>query len=212
MKKIVLALLIVLPFFFAKAQDTEPEEKEIKTLFGSEGVVHGAYGALTIHYGEVFEKNSILIGARGAWTINHWISFGLGGYGLVTGHYFDDIDPQKRLQLGMGYGGLIIEPTIAPVQPVHLSFPFLIGMGGAVFFDDTYDFDYDNSDWNRHHVDDDAFFVVEPGVNLEINVLKFFRLGFEAKYRFIDGLELIGSKNSDFEGISYGMIFKFGKF
>ncbi|MCI0522234.1 MAG: hypothetical protein L0Y37_01125, partial [Bacteroidales bacterium] len=36
-------------------------------------------------------------------------------------------------KLVWGYGGFIIEPIVAPMYPVHVSFPILIGGGGISY-------------------------------------------------------------------------------
>ena len=70
--------------------------------------------------------------------------------------------------------------------------------------------DHAYEDWNM--LDSDAFFVVEPAVNLEFNVTQFFRIGLEAKYRYVNGLQLINTNANMLNGWSGGLNFKVGKF
>jgi len=57
-----------------------------------------------------------------------------------------------------------------------------------------------------------AYFIFEPQLGMEINVVKVFRIELTAGYRFISGLELSRTKSSDLSGFSGGIAFKFGSF
>jgi hypothetical protein len=130
----------------------------------------------------------------------------------------------EEYQISGGYGGFILEPIIGAKSPVHLSFPVLIGAGGVAYSRHWQDEDHYDSK-NRTHEDSDAFFVLEPGVELEFNMVKFFRLGLSVSYRHTSEIKLrykdgtpgapnpnkIGS-TSKLRGLSYGIVLKFGKF
>lgn len=57
-----------------------------------------------------------------------------------------------------------------------------------------------------------AFFVVEPGLEVEINVTRFFKIGVGASYRFVRESDLTLVSNDDLSGFSGGFSLKFGKF
>jgi hypothetical protein len=63
---------------------------------------------------------------------------------------------------------------------------------------------------------DDAVFVWEPGVGVELNVTKFFRINFGASCRFVSGINADnksdGFENKDFSGLNGSVTFKFGRF
>ena len=73
---------------------------------------------------------------------------------------------------------------------IHLSVPVLIGAGGInlhpnhsyYHFNDSIEPIVDNL---RNDMDYNAFFVVEPGLNIELNLFKYVKLGFGASYRYI---------------------------
>jgi len=109
-----------------------------------------------------------------------------------------------------GYGGLVLEPIVFPNFPVHLSLPVLIGAGGIAYTTSNYYPEYDDSDY---FVEDSyAYFIIEPGVELELNMLKFFRLAFGGYYRYTSDIDLIDYPENVLHGFSGGITFKFGKF
>lgn len=189
--------------------EDKKKEYEIKTLFGGGKTSHGGFGAIMVNYTEIGDKEALLVGGRGGWIMNHGFSIGLGGYGLTNNVYYDDVISNERVQLEMGYGGLYMEATVASKWPIHLSFPILIGAGGATYVNAP-----DSSDrWSSDPVaDSEAFFVVEPGVNLELNITKFFRMDFGLNYRWTQGMNLLRTKDAELEGFSGGVTLKFGKF
>lgn len=200
------------------AAQQKEEPGEIKTIFGhNDNVEHGAYGAITLEYSQIDSKDALLFGARGAWIINHNIALGFAGKGIATVESYSEFNTwNSDFYLSGGYGGLLIEPILAPMSPVHVSFPVTIGAGGVAYTQRfEYDGNWENSRWDTW--DASAFFVLEPGVEVNLNLLKFMRLSFGGYYRYTAGLSLEnpdGVKESkDFlDGFSAGMSLKFGKF
>jgi len=94
---------------------------------------------------------------------------------------------------------------------VHVSFPLLIGGGGMVY-NKQHDVDYTSEDWNWETLDWDAFFVVQPGIRLEFNVVKFFRIGVGASYRYTPDLDLINTSASLINQFNANVSLRFGKF
>ena len=212
---------------FEVVQDTilksNPEDEyEIKTLFGSSEKNHnGGFGSVFVDYHPTNNGNSIneelFVGFRAGWIINHSFSIGIGGSGLVTeSRYGNKISalPDTDVQLEMGYGGLYLEPILWSSKPVHVTFPVLLGAGGAFYTSGRPNYKSD-SDWDHDSYDDldrSWFFVVEPGMNLEFNVTKAFRIAFTGKYRFLGGLELENTDPTALDKWSVGMEFKLGVF
>ncbi len=217
MKNLLVTALFTAMASVSFAQDseesttTEKDNYEIKTLFGGGKTSNGGFGALMANYNEIGSHEALLVGARGGWIMNHGFSLGLGGYGLTNNIYYTNSVNDEKYQLEMGYGGFYAEVTIGSKWPVHVSFPVLVGAGGAAYTSSN----SDSSDpWDDESTvtDSDAFFVVEPGAILELNITKFFRLGFNVNYRWTKGLDLNQTSDSDLEGYSGGVTFKFGKF
>lgn len=213
MKKTMITLCLLLMATCAFAQ----EEREMKTLFGNGSIyAHGAYGGLTTNYSNIDGRDAILIGGRGAWLINHRIGIGLAGTGFLTSANTDAL-LNDRYQLVGGYGGLFLEFIANPESPIHVSFPLTIGAGG-VSYAKSYN-SFRGNDLNFLDEDSQAFFVVEPGVELELNVVKFMRVAFGVSYRYTSDIDLkyvtsgqaITTKDA-LTGLSGGITLKFGKF
>jgi hypothetical protein len=212
MKKIFFIIgMIVLSFNLYSQDDTSENNGEIKTLFG-QAKSHGGYGAPIYRYGIINKNGAYINGGRGAWIINH--SFALGGGGVsFASEIMHDQAAGVNYQLNGGYGGILLEPILLYKFPLHIAIPVLIGAGGSSYIVK----DYMNEDYIE---DTKPFFVAEPGVELEINVLKFFRLNFGAYYRYTyggrlrysDG-EVINAVRPDaLNDLSFGITLKFGKF
>lgn len=213
MKKTVLFIVMFLSAISVFAQDGG---SEIKTLFGNNGNrSNGGYGGVSTAYSRIGGRDAILIGGRGAWLVNHSFGLGLAGSGFLT-EYKMDTELQGEYQLAGGYGGLMFEFIAMPKSPVHLSFPIVVGAGGVSYVKRGFVHTPDNSPYNQ---DSNAFFVVEPGVELEVNVIKIMRVAFGVSYRYTSNIDLeyFDSQQSIVDadvlrGFSGGITFKFGKF
>lgn len=192
---------------------TSPND-EIKTIFGPGKISHGGFIAFSGDYSNnMLDRNALLLGARGGWIMDHWFSIGMGGYGLVTPiskDYFDNNNELRTEYFNMGYGGLYLELSPMAKFPVHFSFPILLGAGGCGYYEKIYNTTYEWEDYSL--LDSDAFFIVEPGVQLEINVLKNLRLGFGANYRYVEDLDIENTAPDALNGMSYDFTIKLGKF
>ncbi len=58
----------------------------------------------------------------------------------------------------------------------------------------------------------DSFFILEPEVNVTLNVTEYFRVSAGLSYRFINGIQSTASSNPALSGPSGMVIFQFGKF
>jgi hypothetical protein len=220
MKKVVLSMIVMLAVAAGFAQERTGSQ-EMRTLFGNnDKVEHGGYGALNVEYAQIDNKDAVLVGGRGGWIINHRIALGIAGKGIASSvsYPYDGFGQQykEKYYLNGGYGGLMVEPIIMPFSPVHISIPVVIGAGGVAYSRQyKYQNNWENSYWET--IDASAFFVVEPGLEINLNLVKFMRLSFGGYYRITSGLSLEdpdGEKASSdlLNGFSAGMSLKFGKF
>lgn len=212
MKKFTVLLISILFTLTLSAQEKENNE-EFRTLFGGDKTTHGGYGGLLINYSQIDGKDAMLVGARGGWIINHGISIGLGGYGFANDlSYETNINESyQNYSLAGGYGGLVIEPIIGAKWPVHVSIPILIGAGGIAYINNYYGRpDYDS--YNPYAEQANAYFVLEPGIEVELNMVKFMRLAVGGYYRYTSDLNLADLDTKVLDGFSVGLVMKFGKF
>jgi hypothetical protein len=225
MKKISIftTLLIILAASIAYAQE-EKNTDEIQTIFGNRGgkVSHGGYAAITTSYSQVAGTDAFTLGGRAGWLIDHHVTIGFAGHGFVNSIYVDTYDfppdyngdPVSGLYLVGGYGGLFIEPIIAPNFPVHLAIPILIGGGGAAWnYTTWYDYGWEDDYYDYYDpYDYDGFFVIEPGLEIELNLVKFMRASVGVTYRYVTDLQLDGTPKDAMNGFAGNFSLKFGKF
>ena len=183
---------------------------EIKTLFGGNHT-NGFYISYDLGFANMDKNQTVETGGRLAWVVDHSVAIGLFGSGFVSASDFDKVinGSNSTLSLAGGYGGFLIEPIIMPKKPIHISLPIMIGVGGAGY--DSYS--YNNNSFEYYgNSSGDAFMMLKAGAEVELNLLKFLRLGIGAQYRYVYGLNLEGFGKNDLNGISATMAFKFGKF
>ena len=179
-----------------------------ETLLGMEDAEHGGYGGVVVKFTSINNQFAILVGGRGGWIINHAFVLGFGGYGLVNNIPSHIVGPFGERFVEFGYGGLDLEYVFDSDRLIHLSLHALIGGGGV-----RYRSAWEDDMWeNDSHQTYDAVFVAEPGMNLDLNVIRWFRLSAGASYRFVRGATSGVSTNRDLSGPTAQSTFKFGKF
>lgn len=219
MKK-TFALLIMISLItvcYGQAEDDQEtgrtgRDGDMVTLIGKSSSI-GGYGGISTLYSQIDSKDAFVFGARGAVIMGHVFAFGIAGAGFINEFQYD-IGLDDNVGLAGGYGGLFFEPIIMPRFPVHVSIPVTVGVGGVGLTTYHNHWDNDNVMVDRS----DAFFVVEPGIELELNITKFFRFSLGGYYRYtsdinVSDVDLSRSIPKDaLRGFSAGATFKFGFF
>jgi hypothetical protein len=189
-------------------------DEDEQTLLSGQ-ITHGGFGGPVVKFTRVKGEFGVLVGGRGGWIINHTLSIGGGGYGLVNPISTDPkkipvLLPFTEPMLSMGYGGFELEYVNHSGKVAHSTLTLLVGAGG-VGYQERNNTDWDWDDDHRHPAWD-SFFIAEPGLNVELNMTRFFRIDAGASYRFVSGVEKYGLVTSDVAGPSINLTFKFGKF
>lgn len=182
---------------------------EIQTLLGN-NQPRGAYGAFSVGYSSIDDRQAVLFGGKFMWIASHSFGFGFGGTGFINEFHYEPL-LNREVAIAGGYGGLFIEPILMPRFPVHLSFPILLGAGGVSYISKETSF-------NDNIIEDsEAFLLIEPGAELELNITNHFRFSVGATYRFptmfdvgTTGVPTVTAKS--IEGMTYMVTFKFGRF
>lgn len=209
MKKILTTTVIVL--LALKCFCQEGEGDNYKTIFGNNHS-YGGYGAFSMGYTMVNDRDAVTIGGRGAWIINHGLGLGFGGEGFISTVKYDARISNSANYVG-GYGGMLVEPIILPKLPVHISIPLLFGAGGIAYASrNRYDNDYDSDSDDNYIEDSEGYFFVKPGAEIELNLTRFMRLSFGAYYMYTSKITIMGASNDALNGISGAITFKFGDF
>jgi hypothetical protein len=186
------------------------DDQKIHTIFKKEKR-DGFYGSLSTGYSLIDNKDGMTFSSRGCWIMDHFFSMGIGGTAFIN--QLDniplgfDVTSSNEISLAGGYGGLIVEPIIFPLKPLHLSFPIMVGAGGAASFND---YEYFSS--YSVYSNGDFFWVVEPQAELELNLTRWFRLALYAGYRYTSDLNIEGISKDALRGYSFGVTTKIGLF
>lgn len=191
----------------------DPNDEEVKSLLSKGNDLNG-FGGVDLRVGDFKGERGLLVGAYGGLIINRRYLFGVAGYGLVTNLEFEGVVPgqaePKTLNLHGGYGGVLIGAAIAPKELIHLSFPLILGAGSFEVVDKN--FFANNPQDSEFTIENSIFFVVEPGIEIELNISNYFRLGFGASYRYITGTELLNVVDEEVTGASGMISLRFGRF
>ena len=202
MKKLTLFLFF---FILVASLGAEEDVKETETEKSSNGRVFGGPVLKVTKINDVF---GLMIGGRAGWIYKHTYAIGGGFYGLLR-----DIKPaDSEREFEFAYSGLELEYILAPGQDVHLSVQTLMGFGGLT---DRYQragpyYGY-YDEYGRWGGPDDSFFIVEPGLNIVWNMKTYLQIYFGGSYRYIRGIGIEGLHNSDLNGYSVVVTFRFGR-
>jgi len=204
MKKIMIILICWASSLAGFAQDTQPSvastgTNEFHTLFSKgSGICKiplGYFIEIDGGYSHFGHKSVFLPGISMGVILDHHWTVGLTGdfiddpHGSHNHHADNDSTSNRKhsTRLNGGYGGLLLEYTLFPQSKIHVSFPLILGCGALYTSHQEHYNDSINlqNDWAHHkfsHVD--HFFVIEPGVKLEFNVVKNLRVGLGISYRY----------------------------
>jgi hypothetical protein len=217
MKNLSLAFLVTLlcsPFLYAQETETlTTKEKTAKRPSSYYGSVTNKFTIINGEYANIAE-------VYGGWVFNRKWMVGLGAAALTNNINVPDrfsSDPGERLSYMYAQGGIVAEYIPRTDKKFHLVYHLFSGVGLATqyersdymddFFEDVFDDDDDDDDDERN-----LFFVAEPGVQLEINVLKWLRVAPGITYRATIGSDGLGLTNSDLSNVSFNLGLKIGKF
>jgi len=218
MKKFTLFFAMILFAVLANAQKEEKNPyEEPNTVFGkAETIKLGWYVSIDGGYTKFDTRDVWLGGFSAGMVVNH--NFTIGGWGRSFIHnpamYNSNVTETTGGYLDGAYGGLLMEYILMPKSVIHVSFPLLIGGGSASYVNDE-DNNYCENNWES---DDDEvlykddFFVIEPGMRAELNILKFMRLNAGISYRYTAGVDLINTSDTFMNNFTATVGLRFGKF
>lgn len=220
MKRVVLILALVSMGSAAFSQEDEYRDKAysdgIQTLFKSPHS-YGGYGAITNRFTRINGSFTNMTGVYGGVFINHKVLIGMGGW--ATTNYIpvpeeNSVSPGDRMSYAYGQFGLITEYALWSKRAVHLNFNLFSGAGFSLQYERPQNWYYDDNYHARPYGDNDEnwMFVVEPGVQLEMNLFRWMRVAPGVSYRQAYGSYSKGLSDSKLSDITYSVTVKFGKF
>jgi hypothetical protein len=207
-------LPILLMSFKSYAQDSTKtliHFSEIKQL--------GLYFAPEYQYGQLKSQYTSFAGGSAMLLVNKKFAFGFTMQQSVYLSYSPtDISP---LVLKGSFGGLKLEYTCHPDAAVHLSFPLVIGGGyaradSANYVDDNNDMSPNQYKSYRRRGIRNSYFIVQPGVNVEANLVRFVKIFAGVNYRFSIPTYSTSTTNiipaSTLQGLGFSIGLKMGLF
>jgi hypothetical protein len=214
MKTIITSLFI----FCSMASYAQDDGYHISTIFSNRG--HrgsGGYGAISNKFTSINGDFANMVEVYGGWYVGHRFLLGLGG--AATTNYIPvpevhSTNPGKRMSYEYGQCGLMTEYVIASDRAVHLAFQMFAGSGFTLQYlrpdweSDEYWNDYEHD----YEYDPNWFFVAEPGVKVEVNLLRWMRFCPGVSYRIAQGSNGRGLSDEKINGTSVNLTLKFGKF
>ena len=176
------------------------QKDQMQTLFGYDSKITG-YGAIETKFSLINGKESILVGGHGGVIFDSFFYFGLGAYGLTTTQNITSDPLDVPLDMKMGYTGLMMAVNVMPKKVVHFSIPLFVGVGNLIM------------EKNDARLESSPCIVIEPGIQMEINLVRFMKIGLGGGYRMVRGSSLdndiTDSSLSNWSG-NFSLIF--GKF
>ncbi|MBG8555409.1 hypothetical protein [Hymenobacter guriensis] len=200
--KTLLTSLSLLASTAAFAQ--QAEQPALQTLLRP-GTHCGFFVAASAQYARLAGQDALAVTGRLGVSFNRSFALGLGGTALTNGRLpnrWNDPADTPADYLAAAYGGIYLEPMFPAGKAIHLTFPVLLGAGAATREGSL------NGPYYRYQADE--FLLVEPGVQLEVNLLRFVALGAGASYRMTTGLNLPDTSSKALNGMSAGVTLKLG--
>ncbi len=177
---------------------TSLHAQEINTVLGKGNAkVSGAYGVASQKFSSIDDQFATFIGGYGGVHFNHNWMIGAGAYTLLNGntiHFENDTNTSRQLT----YIGLITEYIHHPQRAFHLTGNLL---AGAAIMGEQKKLETNGS----YTLSSRGSFIIEPSLNVEVNLAKWFRVATGVSYRFI-------ANEKAYAAPAANISLKFGKF
>ena len=185
MKKIVYLFFILSLFTGMKQLYAQQEEETTQSILSDKTVLSG-FGSPYVEFSSVNNQFAVCIGGGGALMIDH--TFFIGGYfeGIMTNHYRQDlqtiVDAEKP-KISLEHGGIWMGYVYKPKKAIHGGLSMKLGWGEIDLKDEGNGNPYSDYDYR------DRIFTVQPQVEVEFNMTKWFKINVGAGYRIVTGID-----------------------
>lgn len=155
------------------------------------------FGGPIYNYTNVNGNIALLYGGGGGVLLN---DFFVGGYGMsnTTKISYNNSD------MSVSYGGLWIGYSYHSSRAIHPAFYLQTGWGRIKSPSEL--------KYNENYTTNDRIFVVNPEIELEMNIFRFLRISFGINYRIIGGIDSNNENIPNLSGPGANIMFKFGWF
>ena len=185
MKK-TLHLIIILSLITGMSKiHAQDEEEAIQTILSDE-IVFSGFGSPFVEFSSVNDQFAVILGGGGGLMVNQ--SVFIGGYfeGLMTNHYREDlhtiVDAEKP-KISFEHGGIWLGYVYKHQKAVHGGLSMKLGWGEI----DLKDSENGNPDSDYDYRD--RIFNIQPQVELEFNMTRWFKINVGAGYRFVTSID-----------------------
>jgi len=200
LNKVISVMIVV--FLFLSTGVVAQDEEPIQALF-KKGTVVNELWTPEVKINSIQGNIGTLVGFYGGALINRTFLIGIAG-GVNLGHP----------RVNYGYFGGIMQYVFNPSDVVHFSGQLLIAYGSTKDYEDPKEGLLDNF-WN---ISGAPFFMMEPGLNLEVNMSHRVTLVVGMSYRYVSGLDEYNENvlitrvtNEDLSGLNFNIGLKFVK-
>jgi hypothetical protein len=203
---VALAILIVSSALSVSAQ-------EIQTLFKGGHKPITAYGAISNKFTSIRGEYANMAEIYGGIFVDRHFFIGLSGSAVTNDLKVPQkflSDPDRDLSYEYAQFGLMTEYVFFSNRVVHFNVGLFSGAGTTVQYERNYeDWDEEEPEFDN---DENFFYVIEPGVQAEVNVFRWMRFSPGISWRKSFGSDGLGMSDSDISAVSYNVTLKFGKF
>ena len=155
----------------------------------------------TFKMSEINNDLGFLWGGRIGCIINQKFIISLNGSKLATTIKLKSPPPGINAKIDLIYGGLDLEYIFLANKPINFSIQSMVGPGKIKFRDSNLGtLDVDNQD---------NIVVMEPGINLNLKILRFFSFSTGVSFRFIAGVDLVRVDGWGLSGVSGNIEMRF---
>lgn len=192
----------ILIAFFAISSLNAQDQGEMRYLFGNKDFQISGFGAPIIEFSSYDGNFAVYNGGGGAAIFDNKFFIGGYGMGMSTQPNFPNAYSESgnlnsdQLKVSFGHGGLWLGYNFLPTNPIHFVVSLKAGGGVASVIDTEFDF----QDYEQYI---DYVGVIKPQVDVEMNLLRWFKIGFGAGYRYVAGVGNSTYFNEDGEEVRY---------
>jgi hypothetical protein len=188
--------------------------QEVQSIF-SNGRATGGYGALSNKFTYIGGEFANICEVYGGVFINRRWMVGLAFAGSTNDLRVPleySVDPINPMTYQYGQGGLKLERVFNSNRPVHFVVNLFSGVGFTAQYNrnEWYDYTYDPHSSSLH--DENWFYVLEPGAQVEMNLFRWMRLSPGVSYRQTYGSDGQGLSDGSLSDWTYSVTLKFGGF
>ncbi len=201
MKKYLITALPILLTFALNSQ-VKPDFqtfRQHKSTIELKGI-----GGPMIDFSGTKDGFAILMGGGGAISINKNLFIGGFGYSAIGGLNPDGLTSEDGYKDYFEYGGIWMGYIFKPNEVLHPVIDLKVGWGNAAI---------ENIDEGT--TTNFTAYVVKPSFELEMNVARFMKMGFDVHYRHVSEIDMTTGTTPaiyNYSGTGIGLSFKFGWF